>query len=134
MAYDESFIESARESLESKRQAILQRNRDKITELVQDYAERQGDSIDISTAEQNDSTDLLLQDRLKDILHDIEESLVKIDDGSYGECEGCGGEIAEGRLRIHPSAKFCVDCKQKMEVDASRRYKRPGLLDEFGPE
>lgn len=40
----------------------------------------------------------------------IDAALIRIDDGSYGECLRCGKEIAEKRLEIDPAATLCVDC------------------------
>ncbi len=45
----------------------------------------------------------------------IENALRRIDDGDYGECENCGNDIAEGRLRIDPSAQLCVGCAAERE-------------------
>lgn len=132
--HDVAFIEAARAALEERQQAIVQRNREKIVELVDEIAIRKGDSIDITTAEQTDSTDLKLQDRLKDMLREIDHALNKIEAGEYGDCEGCGDEITRPRLRAQPTARLCVECQEEMEEDKRRRYKRPGLMDEFQPD
>ena len=131
MERDESFLEAARSTLEEQREAILQRNREKIAELVDDVPDRLGDTIDITTNEQTEGTEMKLQDRLKDVLHEIDRAVRKIDEGDYGECEGCGGDIARKRLQAHPYARHCIECKEKLETEAKRRYKRPGLMDEF---
>jgi DnaK suppressor protein len=49
------------------------------------------------------------------LLAKIEETLGKIDEGNYGVCDECGGEIAEGRLRARPVANLCIDCKTRQE-------------------
>ncbi|MCB5274853.1 RNA polymerase-binding transcription factor DksA [Arthrobacter sp. SO5] len=41
-------------------------------------------------------------------LAQIEAALGRIGDGSYGICQVCGGEIAEGRLEARPSTPFCI--------------------------
>lgn len=33
----------------------------------------------------------------------------------YGQCHGCGGEIAFERLDALPHARYCINCKQKEE-------------------
>ena len=43
-------------------------------------------------------------------LYNIEEALSRIEDGSYGICENCGEDIAEGRLEAIPEATRCVSC------------------------
>jgi RNA polymerase-binding transcription factor len=42
----------------------------------------------------------------------VRAALARIDDGSYGRCRSCGGEIAEGRLRALPTADLCVECAE----------------------
>ena len=51
----------------------------------------------------------------RDALHDIDESLRKIGEGSYGICEECGGEIGEKRLSVLPTATLCVICQGSKE-------------------
>ena len=134
MEYDETFLSQAREALQARRQQLVSKSEAKVSELLAEPAERKGDSIDITTAEQTDSTELRLQDRQKDALHEIEHALRKLDDEEYGECEECGDMIGRRRLEIQPTARYCVECQADLEEEARRRYKRPGLLDEFGPE
>ena len=35
---------------------------------------------------------------------------MKLDEGTYGECDACGDVIPDGRLEIHPWAVLCVPC------------------------
>ena len=50
---------------------------------------------------------------LSDTLDDIQVALQKLDDGTYGRCEGCGGPIAEARLEAMPAARLCITCASK---------------------
>jgi DnaK suppressor protein len=45
----------------------------------------------------------------------MEEVERKIEQGTYGICDGCGEEIPEKRLRVMPFALFCVACKEREE-------------------
>ena len=40
-------------------------------------------------------------------LNDVKNALAKIEKGTYGVCEVCGGEIENDRLEANPSAKTC---------------------------
>ncbi len=40
----------------------------------------------------------------------IERALEKLGEGSYGTCDRCGAEIAEGRLRAAPESALCISC------------------------
>jgi DnaK suppressor protein len=50
---------------------------------------------------------------LADSISDIEKALAKIDDGSYGICDECGGDIGHDRLEALPAATRCVDCARR---------------------
>jgi DnaK suppressor protein len=49
---------------------------------------------------------------LRSNLHLVERALVKLDAGTYGACERCGGPIAPERLEAIPWAILCIDCKK----------------------
>jgi len=51
-----------------------------------------------------------LSGSLRDTLQEIDEALGKLDAGTYGRCESCGGEISDARLEAKPAARFCIDC------------------------
>ena len=43
-------------------------------------------------------------------LVDIERALSKLERGSYGVCEACGGSIGRQRLTAIPEARVCLAC------------------------
>jgi DnaK suppressor protein len=45
-------------------------------------------------------------------LRDVERALGKLEDGTYGRCERCGGPIGDERLDAIPWAVLCIDCKK----------------------
>lgn len=47
---------------------------------------------------------------LLDALAETDDALRKFDEGKYGLCESCGGQIAEARLEAMPAARLCIDC------------------------
>lgn len=58
---------------------------------------------------------LAIEHALELRLKEVEEALQKINknDGSYGKCEICGGEIEIERLKANPAAKICLKCANK---------------------
>jgi DnaK suppressor protein len=58
---------------------------------------------------------LLLGDREREKLRNIDEALLKLEEGEYGICEECEEEIPLGRLKVVPFARFCVKCKSDIE-------------------
>jgi len=56
-------------------------------------------------------------------LSEINRALRKIDEGSYGLCDICGGEIPSQRLTVLPQTNVCLACKQKAGSGGSALYK-----------
>jgi len=51
-------------------------------------------------------------------LADVEEALLRIQEGSYGKCLSCGGPMGLQRLRAIPEARYCLACSgQRAPVD-----------------
>ena len=40
----------------------------------------------------------------------LERALAKLEEGSYGRCDDCGGPIAPGRLEVAPESALCIGC------------------------
>jgi DnaK suppressor protein len=54
--------------------------------------------------------------RQREALHSrLERALRLLDDGEYGTCPKCEGDIARNRLEAIPDAIFCFDCASAME-------------------
>jgi DnaK suppressor protein len=65
-------------------------------------------------------TDVGVGESLERGLERTERALAKLDEGTYGTCDACGGEISDGRLRAMPDAVLCVDCSA-----SERRVRSP---------
>ena len=53
----------------------------------------------------------------------VEESLKKIEAGTYGICDMCGVVIPLGRLKAKPFAKYCTECRTVYENETMKRAK-----------
>lgn len=53
--------------------------------------------------------DIAILESLEHELHELEEALRRVDEGSYGTCEACGADLAPERLEAQPAARFCVE-------------------------
>ena len=51
--------------------------------------------------------------KLRETLEEVEHALAKFDDGTYGQCEGCGDQIPAPRLEAKPAARLCINCASK---------------------
>ncbi len=58
---------------------------------------------------------VVLENRLKGDLKEIEMALKKIKKGTYGICEKCGKQIDVKRMEAKPSAILCLSCESKLE-------------------
>lgn len=45
----------------------------------------------------------------------LRHALSKFEDGSYGLCEECGGDIGFSRLQARPEARLCITCQTRLE-------------------
>ncbi|HUK56551.1 MAG TPA: TraR/DksA C4-type zinc finger protein [Nitrospiria bacterium] len=72
-----------------------------------------GDQAMLDMAEE---LDLSLLEMRNKTLRAINEALLRLKEGTYGICEGCGSEILEKRLMVMPFTSFCVECQQKQET------------------
>ncbi|OQX34224.1 MAG: dimethylmenaquinone methyltransferase [Oceanospirillales bacterium LUC14_002_19_P2] len=45
----------------------------------------------------------------------IQKALERIEEGDYGLCTGCGGDIPVARLEIMPYTDLCVKCAENQE-------------------
>ena len=79
------------------------------------------DPADRARLEDDRNLTLRIRDRERKLLSKIDEALGRIEDGSYGRCEGCGGEIGVERLRARPVTTLCIACKSQQEADERRR-------------
>ncbi len=74
------------------------------------------DPTDRATLETDRNFMLRIRDRERKLIAKIREALERIDNGTYGICEICGGDISEKRLRARPVTTMCVACKSRMEA------------------
>jgi DnaK suppressor protein len=43
----------------------------------------------------------------------VARALAKLEAGSYGRCDDCGGPIAPARLQAAPESVLCIDCARR---------------------
>jgi RNA polymerase-binding transcription factor len=112
--------EKYRRALIEKKEAISQemlKNKDagqeNAEEITQDIADKASSSY---TKEFLFS----LSDGERVLLQQIDQSLARIDEGTYGLCTHCGNPVPEKRLEAVPWTPYCVECMELAEK---------GLLD-----
>jgi DnaK suppressor protein len=78
------------------------------------------DPTDRAALESDRNALLRIRDRERKLIAKIDDALQRINDGSYGLCESCGGPIALDRLNARPVTTLCIDCKADQEVQERR--------------
>ncbi len=68
-----------------------------------------------ATATLGRESDYTLGENSGQVLAEIDAALKRIEDGTYGTCVNCGGEIPLARLEAQPWASLCIDCKRRAE-------------------
>jgi DnaK suppressor protein len=68
-------------------------------------------------------TDIGVGGSLEHALARTERALAKLDEGTHGTCDACGGPIAKARLRAMPESVLCVACAaaERRAAPARRR-------------
>ena len=117
-------LEQIREILRSRfevlnaeyEEALAENHKLRLVEIGDAAGDDQADSGS-KTAERDAATSLLRT--LSDRRAQAEHAMQRLDEGTYGNCEGCSNPIPVERLEVFPSATTCVNCKQVRERRAS---------------
>ena len=75
------------------------------------------DSSDLSVMDVNKELALRLGERESKMVADIDQALLRIEEGSYGICARCGKLIEERRLEAIPTARYDAACQAAIEAD-----------------
>jgi DnaK suppressor protein len=66
-------------------------------------------------------TEIGVGETLETSLERVERALAKLEEGTYGTCDACGGEIAPKRLAAMPDVALCVACARAAGPGYRRR-------------
>ncbi|MEU9487939.1 TraR/DksA C4-type zinc finger protein [Streptomyces decoyicus] len=89
---------------------------DAIAGLMRDSGDGAGDDeADTGTKNITREHEMALASNAREMLHQTERALGRLDAGTYGLCENCGNPIGKARMQAFPRATLCVECKQKQE-------------------
>lgn len=82
-----------------------------------------GDVYDLASSERERELNLLLCEKDRQKLAQIDEALRRIQQGTYGVCDNCGEKIAKARLLAMPFTHLCISCKTEEEKLAALEKK-----------
>ena len=106
---------------------LLSRNRTEVEAIRTENTEDEGDLARISH-----NKDVLSHLHEADLtrLRLIENAIMALDRGQYGECVRCGEDINEKRLLAMPWAAFCIGCQEEMEGEDIEGHSRRAFGEE----
>ena len=103
--------------LHDRKQALLQQANETVAREVTKPQEHLSDYADIATLESDRTFHLRIRDRERRLLKKVDQALARIEEGTFGLCERCGGEIGAARLEARPVTTYCIHCKTKLEEE-----------------
>ena len=132
-----AFLKNSRETLTEMKKQLLEEIRHDLKQGREASKVEGMDTYDLASEEREREINFILTDRDRGKLQAIEDALDRIGDGSYGVCESCDQEIAEGRLQAMPFTRLCVQCQADRETEAKQNrrgedttaYRRLGTTD-----
>jgi len=111
---DDKQLQEFKEQLEGIKNEISTDVEQTLTEMT-NHGGNIPDPNDRATVESDRSFELRIRGRERKLMDKVDEALNRIEEGTYGICEGCGEEIGLKRLKARPVATFCIECKTKQE-------------------
>src|SRR5690348_7264975 len=109
-------MDELRKSLEARRAAIVTAIENRQSEERAEAGTRDvGDEMDDATSEGNNSMASKLIERDVRLLSEIDRALAKMEDGTYGLCEGTEEPIGFARLRLQPWARYSIGYQEELE-------------------
>ena len=70
---------------------------------------------DLGTDNYEQEFALGLMDSERNLIKEIDDALERIEQGTYGICEGTGKQIIKARLEAQPWARYCVEYARTLE-------------------
>src|SRR3954454_20368792 len=125
MALRKEKIEFFKKELNRRRDTLAQEVRQATADMINDD-ETYADSVDQASADTDRAVSVHIKNREREVLVQIDQALRRMEEGIFGECERCGEDISEARIKAFPFTTLCIDCKAEIESEENRY---PGRLN-----
>ena len=102
-----------RETVQKEVDALLHRRSQEQAEQMQESVP---DAADFALLEARGDEYLGIAASRDSVRQQYDEAIRRLEQGTYGLCEACGGEIPEARLKAVPFARRCKDCQDQAET------------------
>jgi DnaK suppressor protein len=108
-------IEYFKTLLEERLEQLLSQAGDTLSGMT-DQKENFPDPTDRASLETDRNFMLRIRDREHKLIKKIKKALNRIENGTFGVCDGCGEQISIKRLKARPVTTQCIECKTKEEA------------------
>ena len=106
-------IKKLREVLVTRRDALRAAIDGDLSQLQ--ALQKSGDMVDAALDTAHDElSSQLVEVESRELTH-ISVALKRMQEGTYGKCEGCDGKIPLARLQALPYASTCINCQREAE-------------------
>lgn len=121
MGLNAKQLEGFAEQLTQWRKEIEDGLNDSMQSMHRDEQSSYPDPTDQATMESDRDFDLRIRDRERRLIKKIDQAMNRIQEGTFGICESCGGSISSKRLHARPVTTLCIDCKTAQEIEERTR-------------
>jgi DnaK suppressor protein len=115
---DSKKLEHYRSILQEQLRQHTENVRDEQATAIEDTEDGVMDSLDMSLMDVNKELAFRLGERESQMVADIDQALLRMDEGTYGECVRCGKKIDERRLDALPTARYDAACQTAIEEES----------------
>src|SRR4030065_530465 len=107
---DRVFIEHCRAELQSQLDELLAGAERTVVDMTSVEEENFPDPTDRASLESNRNFTLRLRDRDRKLVAKIKEAIKRIEGGTFGVCDGCGGGVGGKGGGARPGPSPCAAC------------------------
>lgn len=108
--------------LESKRSELVEKLKNRRSSATSE--QNPGDEADLASDDAEVSLETRLLDRDAKLLREVERALEKVDNKTFGLCEGTEEPIGYARLKLRPWTRYSVTYKEELEREEKRSGSR----------
>lgn len=103
--------------LEREREALLEKHARHEKALKESRTSEDTAGPDFAADLEEEALEAQIVESEERLLEKIVHALSRMEEGTYGSCEGCGSAIGMARLEAKPSVSLCINCQEAKESD-----------------
>ncbi|EMK02580.1 putative RNA polymerase-binding protein DksA [Leptospira kirschneri str. MMD1493] len=127
-AYDKKVLQEISELLHEKKNALLEKYAHWEDNSKPSGLKEMGDIADIASEINEETLSSVLSEAEIETIREIDAALEKIEEGTYGVCEGTGKKIPIARLKAIPWTRYTVEYAETLSKSKGFSRKNAGSL------